>query len=67
MRDYASVGAAALDASGYPAASIGLTFRGPATDEAWSALGAIVRDAADELSSRLTGRPHSTPPVASGG
>lgn len=56
VRDYASVGAAALDASGYPAAAIGLTFRGPATDDAWLELGALVIDAARELSHRLTGR-----------
>lgn len=64
VRDFASVGAAALDATGYPAAAIGLTFRAPAPDEAWSALGAVVRDAANELSARLTGRPHPAPPAA---
>jgi DNA-binding IclR family transcriptional regulator len=65
VRDFASVGAAATDASGYPAAAIGLTFRGPATDDAWNALGAIVTDAAGELSSRLTGRPHTPLPLPS--
>ncbi|WP_166869696.1 MULTISPECIES: IclR family transcriptional regulator [unclassified Salinibacterium] len=65
VRDFASVGAAAVDASGYPAAAIGLTFRGPATEDAWNTLGAIVIDAAHELSTRLTGRPHTSLPFPS--
>lgn len=59
VRDYASVGAAALDAAGHPAAAIGLTFRSPVPDDIWSDLGALVIDAARELTARLTGRPAS--------
>lgn len=65
VRDYASVGAAALDASGYPAAAIGLTFRSPAPTDTWDALGAIVIEAARELSARVTGRAGSEVPPPS--
>lgn len=55
---YASVAAAALDRNGYPAASVGVTFRVdgvvPAGVEA--ALGTAVRQAAAALTARLAGR-----------
>lgn len=55
--DYASVGAAAVDRSGYPAAGIGLTYRSGMVDAAIeSALAAAVIGAAGALTARLTGR-----------
>lgn len=55
--DYASVGAAALDRRGYPAAGIGLTYRSGAVDAATeTALAAAVIGAAGALTARLQGR-----------
>ena len=54
--DYSSVGAAALDRNGYPAAAIGLTFRTDAIGEHWNDLGAATVAAARALTARLTGR-----------
>lgn len=55
--DYASVGACALDSTGYPAAAIGLTFRGQVVDPAgWAPLGEAVVAMAREVSARLAGR-----------
>lgn len=57
---YGSVAAAAADASGYPAAAVGLTFRlADLGDElaGWDALGALVREHAEMLTERLGGRP----------
>ncbi len=55
--DYASTGAAALDATGYPAAAVGLTFRSTTADDAArEALGEIVVATARELTSRVAGR-----------
>lgn len=56
VRDFASVGAAVVDASGYPAASIGLTYRAPVPTDVRDGLGAIVAEAARELTLRLAGR-----------
>jgi DNA-binding IclR family transcriptional regulator len=56
--DYASVAAAVLDHNGYPAASVGLTFRRTIVDDAeLSRLGRAVRSAADTLTRRIRGRP----------
>ena len=55
--EYAAVAAAALDHNGYPAASVGLTFRGAHVDTPQrAALGRATRAAADALSRRITGR-----------
>jgi DNA-binding IclR family transcriptional regulator len=55
--DYASVAAAVLDHNGYPAASVGLTFRRTIVDDAeLSRLGRAVRSAADTLTRRIRGR-----------
>lgn len=55
--DYASVAAAVLDHNGYPAASVGLTFRRTVVDDAeWMRLGRAVRSAADTLTRRIRGR-----------
>ena len=55
--DYASVAAAVRDHNGYPAAAIGLTFRGSSVDEReWTLLGRATRSAAEALSRRLGGR-----------
>ncbi len=55
--DYASVASAVLDHNGYPAASVGLTFRRSIVDDAeWSRLGRAVRSAADALTRRIRGR-----------
>lgn len=55
--NYGSVAAAAFDASGYPAAAIGLTFRlASVEDDDWPALGGAVLDAAGDLTRRLGGR-----------
>ena len=55
--EYASVGAAALDRNGYPAAAIGLTFLRAAVGEtSRNELSAATVDAAAALTSRLTGR-----------
>lgn len=55
--DYASVAAAVLDHNGYPAASVGLTFRRTVVDDAeLSRLGRAVRSAADTLTRRIRGR-----------
>jgi len=55
--DYASVAAAVLDHNGYPAAAIGLTFRGSIlADREWTLLGRATRSAAEALSRRLRGK-----------
>ena len=55
--DYASVAAVVLDHNGYPAASVGLTFRRTIVDDAESSrLGRAVRSAADTLTRRIRGR-----------
>ncbi len=55
--DYASVAAAVIDHNGYPAAAVGLTFRGSTVDDReWLLLGRAVRSAADALSRRLRGK-----------
>lgn len=55
--DYASVASVVLDHNGYPAASIGLTFRRAVVDDAeWTRLGRAVRSAAEELTRRIRGR-----------
>ena len=55
--DYASVASAVLDHNGYPAASVGLTFRRAIVDDAeWNRLGRAVRSAADALTRRIRGR-----------
>lgn len=55
--DYASVASAILDHNGYPAASVGLTFRRSIVDDAeWGRLGRAVRTAADALTRRIRGR-----------
>jgi DNA-binding IclR family transcriptional regulator len=55
--DYASVAAAVLDHNGYPAASVGLTFRRSIVDDReWTRLGRAVRSAADTLTRRIRGR-----------
>ncbi|MHA6667794.1 IclR family transcriptional regulator [Homoserinimonas sp. A447] len=55
--DYASVAAVVLDHNGYPAASVGLTFRRTIVDDAeLSRLGRAVRSAADTLTRRIRGR-----------
>ncbi|WBU37668.1 IclR family transcriptional regulator [Homoserinibacter sp. YIM 151385] len=56
-KDHASVAVAALDHNGYPAASIGLTFRVTAVDiHLWRQLGAAAAITAGALSMRLRGR-----------
>jgi DNA-binding IclR family transcriptional regulator len=55
--EYASVGAAALDRNGYPAAAIGVTFLRAAVDDTTrNALSAATVESAAALTSRLTGR-----------
>ncbi|WP_349897170.1 IclR family transcriptional regulator [Parafrigoribacterium soli] len=55
--EYASVAAAVLDHNRYPAASIGLTFRGAAVDaQQLRRLGAATVNAAAALSQRIRGR-----------
>jgi DNA-binding IclR family transcriptional regulator len=55
--EYASVAAAVLDHNGYPAASIGLTFRGAIVDARHvRRLGAATQSAATALSRRIRGR-----------
>lgn len=55
--DYASVGATANDSTGYPAAAVGLTFRGQAVDKAtWAPLGEAVVAICREITARLAGR-----------
>src|SRR5690554_2915776 len=55
--DYASVASVVLDHNGYPAASVGLTFRRSIVDDAeWNRLGRAVRSAADALTRRIRGR-----------
>ncbi len=54
---YASVAAAGIDRTGYPAAALGLTYLAPAVTPAdVDALTDAVRDAASTLSARLQGR-----------
>ncbi|TQL47727.1 IclR family transcriptional regulator [Homoserinimonas aerilata] len=54
---YASVAAPVLDHNDYPAASVGLTFRGASVDDAERMrLGRAVRSAAETLSRRIRGR-----------
>lgn len=61
---YGSTAAAALDASGYPAAAIGLTFRLDDVDErAWAALGRGCQQAAGQLARRLGARTSGTSPT----
>ncbi len=53
---YASVAAAVLDHNGYPAASVGLTFRRTLTDDAqWARFGHAVAAASATLSRRIRG------------
>jgi DNA-binding IclR family transcriptional regulator len=52
---YSSVGAAAFDHKGYPAAAIGLTFRSGIHAGVSTELGHAVEDAAASLSARITG------------
>ncbi|WP_309616635.1 IclR family transcriptional regulator [Salinibacterium sp.] len=52
---YSSVGAAALDHKGYPAAAIGVTFRSGIPAEVATDLGRAVAVAAASLSARITG------------
>ncbi|MGV8970495.1 MAG: IclR family transcriptional regulator [Microbacteriaceae bacterium] len=55
--EYASVAAAVLDHNGYPAAAVGLTFRGSAIGEReWVLLGRATANAAGELSRRIQGK-----------
>ena len=55
--DYASVGACANDSTGYPAAAVGLTFRGQAVDgRSWAPLGEAVVAISREITARLAGR-----------
>ncbi len=55
--EYASVASVVLDHNGYPAASVGLTFRRSIVDDAeWMRLGRAVRSAADTLTRRIRGR-----------
>jgi DNA-binding IclR family transcriptional regulator len=55
--EYASVAAAVLDHSSYPAAAVGLTFRSSAVDSRqWDGLGRATRSAAEALSQRIRGR-----------
>lgn len=61
--DYASVAAAVLDHNGYPAASVGLTFRRSIVDDRESArLGRAVSSAADTLTRRIRGRAEAAAP-----
>lgn len=54
--DYASVAAVVLDHNGYPAASVGLTFRRSVVDDGeWMRLGRASRAAADTLTRRIRG------------
>lgn len=54
--EYGSVASASRDASGYPAAAVGLTFRMSEADEqTWGTLADICADAATELTRRLGG------------
>ena len=52
---YASVAAAAWDASGLPAASVGVTFRADVPTHPWPELGQLVVTAAADLTRRLGG------------
>lgn len=55
--DYGSTASAALDATGYPAAAVGLTFRlSDVNDDDWRTLGEATMAAARELSLRLGAR-----------
>ena len=54
--NYASVAAAAVDGNDYPAAAIGLTFRGDAVGKTWGELGAATAETSSALSARLAGR-----------
>lgn len=55
--EYASVAAAVLDHNGYPAAAVGLTFRGSTVGEReWRLLGRATRSAAEALSQRIRGK-----------
>jgi DNA-binding IclR family transcriptional regulator len=55
--EYASVAAAVLDHNGYPAAAVGLTFRGSAVAEReWVLLGRATANAAQALSRRIRGK-----------
>ncbi|MEX1078833.1 MAG: IclR family transcriptional regulator [Homoserinimonas sp.] len=55
--DYGSVASAVLDHNGYPAASVGLTFRRTIVDDLeLSRLGRAVRSAAETLTRRIRGR-----------
>lgn len=55
--DYASVGACATDTTGYPAAAVGLTFRGQAVERGtWAPLGEAVVEIGREITARLAGR-----------
>jgi DNA-binding IclR family transcriptional regulator len=55
--EYASVAAAVLDHNGYPAAAVGLTFRGSAIgDREWVLLGRATANAAEALSRRIRGK-----------
>lgn len=54
---YASVAAPVFDHTGYPAASVGLTFRSVAVDaRQWDSLGRATRSAAEALSQRIRGK-----------
>jgi DNA-binding IclR family transcriptional regulator len=55
--EYASVAAVVLDHRDYPAASVGLTFRGAMVDSGlWRNLGLATRSAAEALSQRIRGK-----------
>jgi DNA-binding IclR family transcriptional regulator len=55
--EYGSVGAAAVDSNGYPAAAVGVTFRSEAVEASdLPALGRAVSATADALTERLRGR-----------
>lgn len=55
--EYASVAAPVLDHNGYPAAAVGLTFRGSAIGEReWVLLGRATSNAAEALSRRIRGK-----------
>jgi DNA-binding IclR family transcriptional regulator len=55
--DYASVAAAVFDHTGYPAAAVGLTFRGSTVDaRQWTNLGRATRSAAAALTQRIRGK-----------
>jgi len=55
--EYASVAASVLDHNGYPAAAVGLTFRGSIVSDAqWAKLGRATRNAAAALTQRIRGK-----------